>query len=137
MKIIRNILALILGIFIGSFINMALINLGPSIIPTPEGFDITTEEGLKNGMLLLEPQNFIFPFLAHALGTLSGAFIAAILAKTYRKTFALIIGVLFFAGGAYMVSILAAPLWFNILDLVVAYIPMAYLGYLLALKLRK
>lgn len=137
MGIIRNILALILGLFIGSFINMTLINLGPTIIPTPEGFDLTTEEGLKNGMLLLKPENFIFPFLAHALGTLSGAFIAAMIAKTYRKTFALIIGGLFFAGGAYMVAILTAPLWFNILDLVVAYIPMAYLGYFLVLKLRK
>lgn len=137
MGVIRNILALIFGLFVGSFINMAFINLGPNVIPTPEGFDLTTEEGLKNGMLLLEPQHFIFPFLAHALGTLSGAFIAAIIAKTFRKTFALAIGTLFFLGGTYMVTLLKAPLWFNILDLLLAYIPMAYLGFKLALRIRK
>jgi hypothetical protein len=33
------------------------------------------------------------------------------------------------------VANLSAPLWFNVLDLVMAYIPMAYLGYFLATKL--
>jgi hypothetical protein len=40
-------------------------------------------------------------------------------------------------GGAMEVANLSAPLWFNVLDLVMAYIPMAYLGYWLSGKLFK
>jgi len=35
-------------------------------------------------------------------------------------------------GGIKMASLLPAPLWFDILDLGFAYIPMGYLGYKLA-----
>ena len=47
------------------------------------------------------------------------------------------IGAIFFLGGAYMVSLLPSPMWFNILDLVGAYIPMGYLGYFIADKIIK
>ena len=65
-SIIRNILAVLVGVFVGSIVNMSLINISGSIIPPPEGFDLTTEAGLKASMPFLEPKHFIFPFLAHA-----------------------------------------------------------------------
>ena len=65
--ILRNVLAVIVGILVGSVVNMALINLSSSIIPPPLGVDVTTEEGLKAGIHLFEPKHFIMPFLAHAL----------------------------------------------------------------------
>ena len=40
------------------------------------------------------------------------------------------IGFAFLAGGVMMVLTLpATPVWFILLDLIVAYLPMAYLGY--------
>ena len=57
-----------------------------------------------------------------------GAFVAAKIAATKKMTMALLIGVFFFIGGAINVSMLGGPLWFTVLDLVMAYIPMAYLG---------
>lgn len=132
--IVRNILAVIAGLIVGSIVNMALINISGSIIPPPPGTDLTTEEGLKAAMHLFEPKHFIFPFLAHALGTFVGALLAARLASTHKIKFALVIGAFFLAGGIYMVITLPSPVWYNIVDLVGAYIPMAYIAGRLVVK---
>ncbi len=132
--IIRNILALIAGILIGSAVNMGIILISGFIIPPPEGADVTTTEGLKATIHLFQPKHFIFPFLAHAIGTFVGAFLAGIIAANHKMKFALGIGVFFLAGGISSVLMLPSPTWFIILDLVLAYIPMAYLAGKLAVK---
>jgi len=132
--IVRNILAIVLGLVLGSLVNGALISISGHVIPPPEGVDVTTEEGLKAGMHLFKPINFLFPFLAHALGTLVGAFIAAKIAANRKLLFAMIIGFAFFIGGVMMIFMLPSPIWFSIVDATLAYFPMAYLGYLLAKK---
>lgn len=135
--ILKNILVIITGIIIGSLVNMGIIMVSGSIIPPPDGADITTAEGLKASMHLFQPQHFIFPFLAHALGTFVGAFLAAVLAGTYKLKFALSIGVFFLLGGIASIFMLPSPTWFTIVDLVGAYIPMAYIAGKLALKENK
>lgn len=132
--ILRNILAVIAGIFIGSFVNMGIIMISGSIIPPPNGADVTTMEGLKATMHLFEPKHFIFPFLAHALGTLVGALLAARFAANNHMRFALAIGVFFLIGGITSVYMLPSPLWYTVVDLVGAYLPMGYLGGKLAGK---
>ena len=132
----KNILAVIVGVVAGSLVNMALINIGPSVVPLPQGADISTMEGLRDSMKLFTPVNFIFPFLAHALGTLVGAFVAAKLAASHHVKFAMGIGVFFLMGGIAAVSMLGGPLWFNVADLVLAYIPMSFLGATLAGRTR-
>jgi len=132
--ILRNILAVIAGLVIGSAVNMFFISLNGPIIPLPEGADVSTMEGLKESMNLFEPKHFIFPFLAHAVGTLVGAFIAAKIAATHKFKFAMAIGVLFLIGGIINVINLPAPNWFSALDLIAAYIPMGWLGAKLAIK---
>jgi len=134
MKIFRNILAVLAGLFVGSMVNMGIIMISGSIVPPPEGADLSTMEGIKAAMPNMEFKHFIMPFLAHALGTLVGAFIAALLAVSQHLNMARIIGVLFLAGGIYNVVVLPSPLWFNIVDLVLAYIPMACIGGRLVTK---
>ncbi len=131
--ILRNLLAVILGLVVGSFLNGGIITLSGSIIPPPEGSDNTTMEGLIASMQLFEPKHFIFPFLAHAIGSFSGAFLTAMIAANYQLKLAFVIGFFFLAGGIYMVTSLPSPLWFSVLDLAGAYIPMAYFGGRLAL----
>lgn len=130
----KNILAVIVGAFIGGLLNGALISISAHIIPPPDGANLNTEEGLKAAMHLIQPRHFLFPFLAHALGTLLGAFITFKMAATQKLKMALLIGFLFLTGGIYMVLLLPSPLWFTLLDLFVAYIPMAYLGAKIATK---
>mgnify|MGYP003650473834 FL=1 len=132
--IVKNILAVVAGLIIGSVVNMLIIMVSGSIIPPPESGDITTMEGLKATMHLFEPQTFIFPFLAHALGTLVGAFVAAKIAASRKMLMALIVGLFFLIGGTINIVLLGGPMWFTALDIIVAYMPMAYLGFLLAKK---
>ncbi|PCH87099.1 MAG: hypothetical protein COB88_06185 [Flavobacteriales bacterium] len=126
--IVRNILAVIAGLFVGSAANMGIITIGGSIIPPPDGVDVSDMEGLKSAMHLFEPKHFISPFLAHALGTLVGALLAALIAANHKMKFALGIGVFFLFGGIAAVFMLPSPTWFAVLDLAGAYIPMAWLG---------
>ena len=132
--IIRNILAVIAGFIVGSIVNGSLISISGTIIPPPEGTDTSTMEGLQAAIALFEPKHFLFPFLAHALGTLVGAFVAAKISSNYGLQLAMLVGTIFFIGGLYMVFEVPAPLWFDILDLSLAYFPMAYLGWVLTKK---
>ena len=125
---LKNILAVIAGLIVGGAINMGIVMISGSIIPPPPGTDMTTPEGIKAAMPLLEPKHFIIPFLAHALGTLVGAWVAAAIAATHKMTLATVIGGLFLLGGIGAAFMIPAPTWFIAVDLVLAYIPMAYLG---------
>jgi hypothetical protein len=128
MKIVRNILAVIFGIVIGSLVNMSIINISNSIIPSPNGVDVKTLEGLKAGIDLFEPKHFVMPFLAHAIGTFAGALIALKIAASHQIKFAWTIGFFFLFGGTANILMLPSPLWFNITDLVLAYVPMTFLA---------
>jgi len=130
--IAKNTLVLIAAVFVGAVANMSIIMISGSIIPPPNGADVTTTEGLKATIHLFEPKHFLMPFLAHALGTFVGAFIAAKFVTNHHLKFALLVGAIFLLGGLSMVMMLPSPMWFNILDLGVAYIPMSYLAWKLA-----
>ncbi len=127
-KTLRNILAVIAGAVVGSLVNMGIIMVSGSIIPPPEGVDNTTVEGLKAGIHLFQPKHFLFPFLAHALGTFVGALLTAFIATNRKLLFAMIIGVFFLAGGVGNIMILPSPLWFTLVDLIGAYLPIAILA---------
>lgn len=135
-QVIKNILAVVLGLIGGSILNMGILNIGSFIIPPPEGADLNTMEGLKASMHLMGPEHFIMPFLAHALGTLLGAWITLKVAHNGKYTVAIIVGVFFMLGGIINVIMLPSPIWFTILDLVLGYLPMVYLATLLARKNR-
>ncbi len=132
--IAKNLIGLVAGLILGSIVNILLVNVGPYVIPLPEGADVSTMEGLRESMPLFTPANFIFPFLGHALGTLAGAFLAAKIASTHKMKFGLGIGAFFLVGGILMVKQLGGPIGFNVVDLVFAYLPMGYLGGLLATR---
>lgn len=131
-SILKNILAIVAGVLIGSVVNMAIIMAGPMVIPPPEGVDLSDMEKFAESLKLFKPINFIAPWLAHALGTLAGAFVAAKIAASHKMKIALGIGAFFLLGGISMVLMVGGPIWFIVLDLVGAYLPMGYLGGILA-----
>ena len=127
--IVKNVLAVIAGAVIGIIINGSIINFGPMLIPPPDGVDTTTTEGLKEAIHLLQPKHYITPFLAHAIGTLVGAIVTALLAANKKKAYAIAIGFFFLLGGIAASFMIPAPGWFIAVDLIFAYIPMGWLGY--------
>ena len=125
---VRNILAVIGGLIVGSIVNMGIVTLSAIVIPPPPGADMSTMEGVIAAMPLFESKHFIFPFLAHAMGTLVGALVAALIATERKLTPALVVGAFFLLGGIYMVWTVPAPMWFEAADVLLAYIPMAFIG---------
>ena len=126
-QILKNIGIIILGIIIGMIINIGLIIIGGMIFPPFENFE-------PMNAINWDFKYFIFPFLAHSIGTLSGAFVASKLSRNYHIIIPGIVGLYFLSGGIYMVTILPAPIWFICLDLIICYIPMCLLGWSLNKK---
>lgn len=124
----RNVLAVVGGVVLGSAANMALVWLGPLLVAPPVGVDMTTAQGLAEGMSRLQPLHFLFPFLAHAIGTFVGGLVAYAIAGSHKSRFAWAIGVFFLLGGIAASAMIPAPLWFKVVDLVGAYLPMAWLA---------
>ncbi len=131
--IIKNILAVIAGFVVGSVVNMALLKINGTLIPLPEGADVSSMEGLKASMHLFEPI-ILVPLFRSGTGTFVGAYLAAFIAASHKMKFAYVIGILFLLGGIANSLMLPSPVWFTFLDIIVAYIPMAYIGGKLALK---
>jgi hypothetical protein len=129
---LRNVLAIIAGFIAGSAVNMTIVSFSGSVIPLPEGVDPTDVESLKENMHLFEAKNFIFPWLAHAMGTLAGAWVCCRIAVSNHLRLALGIGAFFMLGGIINAFMLPAPVGFIILDIALAYLPMAYIGSKLA-----
>jgi uncharacterized membrane protein YqgA involved in biofilm formation len=127
--VIRNILAVVVGLVVGSIVNMTVLTTGHSIILPPTGANLNTMEGLKASMHLMEPRHYISPFLAHALGSVVGAFLASLISKTLKQRCAMIVGAFFLLAGITNIFMLPSPMWFNIVDILFAYIPMAMVGY--------
>lgn len=129
---IRNILVTIVGLFIGSIVNMQIIMNSGSIIPLPDGVDPMNMTPEVIGALPLK--NFIPIFLAHALGTFSAAFIACRMAASQYQRITIIIGVFFLLGGIAASFIIKPPIWYIVVDLLFAYLPFALLGKKLVAK---
>lgn len=128
---IRNVLAVVAGFIGGSVVNFALIMLSPYLIPPPEGVDVMSAESIRANLDLFRPINFLFPFLAHALGTLAGAVLAGLIAASRRTVIVYVMGGMFLLGGISAVLTIPAPGWFVAVDLLLAYLPMAWLATLL------
>jgi len=125
--ILKNILAVVVGVIVGGIVNGVLISLNEPV------FGVAVEaEGLKEAISTFTFKHYIFPFLGHAVGTLVGGFLAAKIAATHKMKLALVIGVFFLAGGIVMADILGYPMPFTAIDLLLAYIPMGWLGGKLA-----
>lgn len=135
-KILRNFCAVVVGLILGSIVNMVIVMLGPTFIPLPEGVDMSDPSQFAENLQKLQPRNFLAPWLAHALGTLVGAFAAAKLSVDRGWFLAIVVSCVFLMGGVAMVVGYGGPIWFAVVDLGFAYLPMGYFGAKVALKRR-
>ena len=119
-------LAVLAGIFVGGIANFLLNYYLSYLIPPPDGVDVSNIESIKANIHLYKPIHFLFPFLAHSLGTFSGAVLAIKISK--QTKIAYMVALVFLYGGISMVTQVPSPMWFTVLDLGIAYIPMAWLA---------
>ncbi len=133
---LRNTVAFVGAVIIGMLVNGSLIAISGQVIAPPAGVDVTKVESLAANIHLFEPKHFLFPFLAHALGTLTGAIVVTLLAASQHRALALAIGALFLVGGIMAAFMIPAPAWFIAVDLLLAYLPMGWLGFTLIASVR-
>jgi len=126
--VLRNVLAVIAGLLIGGFVNGLTLSISMNLFPPPEGVDLDNLESIKANLHRYSVAQLLVPFWAHALGTLIGALVTALIAATKKMGLALLIGTVFLLSGLYMVYIVGGPPWFIVLDLLIAYLPMAFIG---------
>jgi len=72
-KFLLNLSRVIAALFVGSIINICLVWLNGIWVPAPAGADLSNAAGFEKALPLLTPMHCLFPFMAHAAGTLSGA----------------------------------------------------------------
>jgi hypothetical protein len=126
----KSILLSVAGLLLGVITNGVIVQIGSQIVKAPKGLDLSTSQGLAKAMPLMGAEHFVFPFLAHAIGTLVGAYFVSRMKVNRALLNAMAIGFAFLAGGVMMVLTLpGTPWWFVATDLVLAYLPMAYLGF--------
>jgi hypothetical protein len=128
----RNILAVAAGVIVGGVVNLLLLELGYAFFPLPSGVVPADIDSLRLNMQYFEPQHFIAPFVAHAVGTLVGSIICVAFAASKKWQLSFIVAGFFLFGGIINAVLLPSPLWFSVIDLVFAYLPMAWLGALIA-----
>jgi hypothetical protein len=135
--VLRAIAGVFAGLIAGAALNMGIIYAGAALLPPPEGVDVGNIESINANIDKYTVLDMMVPFAAHALGSLLGAFVAAMIAVTARARLrvSLVVGCLFLILGIEAVRMIPnAPLWFDVLDLGLAYIPMALLGWWLAVR---
>lgn len=132
---LRNILAVIVGFIIGNIVNYHLFHYGLTVFPI--GVDINDMEALAKVFPTLSLEHYIFPFLAHALGTFVGAFLVALIAVSHKMKLAMGVGIAFLIIGIIAAIIIPSPLWYKVLDVSLGYIPMAWIGGKLIVKTSK
>ena len=125
---LKNFIGPVTGLLMGALINIALIYLFLTIFPLPSGVELT-EKSLSENIHRFEFKHFVAPFMGHAGGTLIGAWISSKIMVSNRWIGALIIGLFFLIGGFMEVSARPTPTWFAVVDLGLAYLPMAWLGF--------
>lgn len=128
--LLRNILAVLIGFAACMMLNGFLLGAMMQLIAPPEGFDANDLSTYE----LLRTKHLLSPFIAHALPSFIGGMLAARIAATFKMTFALVVGGLHMLGGIAAAYMIPAPGWFVVMDLTLAYIPMAWLGGKTALR---
>ena len=126
--ILKNILAVLAGLVVGNIVNGGIVFASLITHPELKGIDMQDSEAFARVMEGFGPVDYIIPFLAHALGTLTGAFVAAKIAATSKMVMAMIIGVFFLIAGIWNIMTLPYPTSMIVVDLLLAYFPMAWLG---------
>lgn len=127
--ILRNILVLLMGIAIGYYVNTGILMLSPILTPPPEGMDVTNAASVKEHLHLIGPKYYIIPFIADAVGTLLGACFVASFTLGSKLKWAIAVGVFFMILGITNLVTMRSPMWFTIINMSLAFLPMAFLGY--------
>ncbi len=109
---IRNILSVVAGLFVGSVLNMALILLNAHVLfPMPEGMNMAEPEQMNAYIAGLPTIAFFVVLAAHLGQAFVGGWTAARLGASRPIVLAMIVGVLTLIGGIMNMLTIKGPSW--------------------------
>jgi hypothetical protein len=130
----RKILAVIGGVVLGGIVVFVVEWVSSLIYPPPAGLDMTDKEAMKAYVATLPIGALLFVLLAYVLGSLSGGWLAAKIARDSKIRLSLIAGGVLLLFGIINLVTIPHPLWFAVLTVLV-FLPAAYFGGKLGAKL--
>ena len=108
----RNVLAAIAGLFVGSLLNMGIIQLNTLVFfPAPAGLDMSDTEQLVAYVATLPAAAFIVVMVAHLTQAFVGGWVAARLSASGPRRIAMIVGGFSLAGGIAAFFMFESPAW--------------------------
>ena len=126
-KIIRKILAIVVGLITGSLFNLALIKVSAMIYAPEGGVDFNDQVAMQAYVASLPVAALLLVLAAHGGGSFVGGAVCALIAGQKWILGAVLVGGTFLLGGIMMLSSVPAPIWFAVID-VLLYVPLAILG---------
>lgn len=123
----RSIIAVVLGIILGGIVVGLVEHVGHLVYPAPAGIDMRNPEALKTYAANAPVGALLFVILAWALGSLTGGWLAAFIARQSRSQHALIVGGVLMIFGIINMLMIPHPVWFWIVGILV-FLPAAYIG---------
>ena len=108
---LRNAGAVIAGLVVGMFVNLALVQLNTVFFPLPDGVDLTDSAQMRDAIQDLPAAAWILVFAAHLGQSFVGAWVAARLGASHWMTLAMIVGVVSLGAGIANAMMLSAPAW--------------------------
>ncbi|MBC8203485.1 MAG: hypothetical protein H8E91_06610, partial [Planctomycetes bacterium] len=123
-RILIAIVAVIVGLIVGSAVNWGIGSLNVVFFPMPEGVPWQDTDAIIAWIKTLPQQAFILVLLAHLSQSFVGGFVAALIAKQNMMCVALVVGAISMLAGIANMLMIHAPAWLWIempLYLVTAY----------------
>ena len=127
---IKNILAVILGLIIGNIAIMGLHYVGMFFYPLPEGTDMGDMNAIAEYIKIAPFGSLLFVMLAHIGGAFLAGLSTALVSKKMLTVY--LVGGFFTLAGIYNLYMLPHPLWFNIE--IILYFPAAIYSHKLINK---
>jgi len=130
--VVRNVLAVLLGLLAGGIFNMLLVLVSQAAYPLPPDVDPNDMEAFRahveaNGM---PTGAMLIVLAAHAGGSFVSGLVCGLISKRKWISAAAALGVLWTLGGISMLTMIPAPIWFAVADTIL-YIPAAIGGVMI------
>ncbi len=114
----KNVLAVVLGVVVAVILIMAVETLGHSVYPPPTDLDFTDIDTMAAYVDGLPLGALLFVMLAWLIGTFGGGILACFIVKSRPAVYAAIIGGLVLLGTVINLVSIPHPTWFSITSIV-------------------
>ncbi|MDH3493374.1 MAG: hypothetical protein OEM82_07485 [Acidobacteriota bacterium] len=133
---IRNVLAVVAGVFLGNLIFFLVQTLALTVSPTPEGWAAGEEVPLKVIIENLPLYAWLMIILGYSAGSFAGGIAVGRIARSATLVFPLFLALFFMIGWLVNVMTIPHPAWASIVVFLV-FVPFSFSGHRFGLKYKE